>query len=116
MDTAWTLTPIAARTLGLVLVEEGPDETPRWGFPADEARFGRVRREKGHGALAFPEEVPDKAPGPELLIDSADGEPLKRFGRTVVIDERLRKLAKAVRRKTARKKAARAKKAISKAS
>ena len=89
-ETAWTLTPFGAWSLGREIVEVGSQEDPRWGWPAEMPKFQRVIREHGHYAMKLPELIADKTPGPEFLIDPVDEEPLILFGRTVVIDKRLK--------------------------
>jgi hypothetical protein len=66
---AWTLHPWGAWALGVVIVEEGAAESPRWGDPSEETRYVVAARSDHTVRLWFPELVRDKGPSAE---DSAE--------------------------------------------
>lgn len=92
---AWTLTPLAAYLLGVCL--DGP---LRWApRPLDvtlRRRPCHVHCAPGQCRLRLPELVPDRAPGPEYLIDPVSEAPIRLLpqlfdsGKPVIIDKRLR--------------------------
>lgn len=101
LATAYTLTPWAARELGVKVVERGAGEEPRWEsawtIPPQVtiARHGRMAR------LDRPELVVDPREGPpaEAMrrergpLRDADGNPVLVMGTQVQIDGRLIKLS-----------------------
>gem|GEM_PF-1920401 len=103
-ELAWTLTSWGAFKLGLEIVEVGREEDPRWGTQADVVKYHRVFRQRGHYEMKYPELLCDPAPGPDVLIDPISEEPLVLFGRTVVIDKRLKRQLKAQAKKGKAKK------------
>jgi hypothetical protein len=79
---AWILTPFAVARLGLVIIEEGVEEYPRWGYPSEISKAVRVQHEPGQSPLVFAEMIQDPSPGPEFLLDPVCDMPVRLFAGT----------------------------------